>query len=291
MAVDVQGKVPDLAIPLTRVGVRNIAFPVTIKRGGREIFLSASTDIYIDIPHERKGADLSAMIDTTSHLVLKNAIFPGIENLTQQMARNILEELGYARHCEVTMSADYFVSVPMKQGRSLTKVILLGRTILSKHGEERDFIGIRAVGMNACPCTMEKERDRLKSIYTDLKAAIDQLPAITHNQRNTVEILIQKGGKVSIDAEKLVSVAQSVIGVPVTMGSESENEADLILRQHLNPMFVEDVVREIASRIKKEFSHLDGETLLSITSESEESVHPHNAFAEFNGKLKDITQE
>jgi GTP cyclohydrolase-4 len=43
---------------------------------------------------------------------------------------------------------------------------------------------------------------------------------------------------------------------------------------------VEDVVRDILSNILKKYGNLPDDTLLVVRSESEESIHKHNAYAE-----------
>ena len=49
---------------------------------------------------------------------------------------------------------------------------------------------------------------------------------------------------------------------------------------HENPMFVEDIVREILGRILEMYSNLPDETMVIVRSESLESIHKHNAYAE-----------
>ncbi|MCL4452336.1 MAG: GTP cyclohydrolase MptA [Candidatus Thermoplasmatota archaeon] len=288
MVSDVQGRKPDSTLPLARVGVKGLKFPAIIRRGNREIVLSATAEIFVDVPGDRKGADLSEITRSVSSLVLKNRDFEGIENITSQVCALVLDKLSYVTRCECTMQADYFVKSGSSDDFSLNVSTLIGETKITRSGEEQDFIGIIVQGINACPCTMEKERRLLKEKFPEFSGAIDALPIITHNQRNRVMIKVQNTKRKQVDADSLIAIAQSVIGQPVSIGVKGENDADLILRQHLKPMFVEDVVREIAKKLKEDIPAIDPESTVIIRSESEESVHPHNAFAEFSGKFKDI---
>ncbi|MGC8515116.1 MAG: GTP cyclohydrolase MptA [Thermoplasmata archaeon] len=288
MGSDVQGRKPDSTLPLSRVGVKGLKFPVIIRRGSREIFLSAMAEVFVDVPGDRKGADLSEITSSVSSLVLKNRDFEGIENLTAQVCRLVLDKLPYVKNCECSMQADYFVKSGSLNDSTLNVSTLIGETKISRKGEEQDFVGISVQGINACPCTMEKERSILKEKFPEFSSAVDSLPIITHNQRNRVMIKVQNTKSKQVDADSLVSIAQSVIGQPASIGAKSESDADLILRQHMRPMFVEDVVREIAKKLKSDLPGIDPEARIVISSESEESVHPHNAFAEFSGKFKEI---
>ncbi len=288
MGSDVQGRKPDSSLPLSRVGVKGLKFPVIIRRGSREILLSATAEVFVDVPGDRKGADLSEITGSVSSLVLKKREFEGIENITAQICRQVLERLPYVKTCECRMQADYFVKSGSLNDSTLNLSTLIGETTISRDQEEQDFIGISVQGINACPCTMEKERTILKERFPEFSLAVDSLPIITHNQRNRVMIKVQNMKRKQVDADSLVAIAQAVIGQPVSIGAKSESDADLILRQHMKPMFVEDVVREIAMKLKGDLPDIDPEARIIIRSESEESVHPHNAFAEFSGKFKEL---
>lgn len=288
MNSSVQDRKPDTFLPLSRVGVKGLKFPVTIKRENREIFLSATAEVFVDVPAERKGADLSEINKAVSTVVLKGRDFEGIENITAEICSSIMDRLPYVGKCECRMEADYFVKSTVTGGTALSNSSIIGETRLFRNAQELDFIGISVQGINACPCTMEKERTILKEKYPEYSAAIETLPMITHNQRNHVLIMVQKTRNRFVDADTLLKVAEEVVGRPASIGTGSENDADLILRQHLNPMFVEDVVREVARKLKTVLSDLDPETMILVQSESEESVHAHNAFAEFSGKFKEI---
>jgi GTP cyclohydrolase-4 len=54
----------------------------------------------------------------------------------------------------------------------------------------------------------------------------------------------------------------------------------VVLQAHQRPKFVEDVVRTMLSRALDRFTDLPDEVLITVRSESEESIHKHNAFAE-----------
>ncbi len=43
---------------------------------------------------------------------------------------------------------------------------------------------------------------------------------------------------------------------------------------------MEDVVREILTRILEKYTELPDDVVVTVRSESEESIHKHNAFAE-----------
>ncbi len=54
----------------------------------------------------------------------------------------------------------------------------------------------------------------------------------------------------------------------------------MVLKAHKNPKFVEDVVRDMLSDILNKHKDLPNDVIVIARSESEESIHKHNAFAE-----------
>ena len=54
----------------------------------------------------------------------------------------------------------------------------------------------------------------------------------------------------------------------------------VVINAHHNPKFVEDVVRDNLPRILKRYPNLPDDTIVTVRSESEESIHKHNAMAE-----------
>jgi GTP cyclohydrolase-4 len=54
----------------------------------------------------------------------------------------------------------------------------------------------------------------------------------------------------------------------------------VVITAHRNPKFVEDVVRDNLAAILNRYPLLPDDTVVTVRSESEESIHKHNAMAE-----------
>jgi len=67
-----------------------------------------------------------------------------------------------------------------------------------------------------------------------------------------------------------------------------DDEAAVVINAHNNPKFVEDVVRDALKLIVGEFKDLPDDVSLIVMSESEESIHKHNAFAERQTTLGEL---
>ena len=229
------------------------------------------------------------MIDAVTNVVTQNRDFSGVESITSEISNLVMSKVRYATRCECILKADYFTKSFEGDKVSIGSYGLIGKTVTSRNTGEEDYIGVEVTGLNACPCTMDAERKKLISENPEYGDIMNNIPVITHNQRNRVKILVQKISGVEIEADMLIKVASDIIGSPVELGKSLESDVELIYRQHKNPQFVEDVVRNIACSLKQKLQKLNINPQVLITSESEESVHRHNAFAEFTGKLSDIT--
>jgi GTP cyclohydrolase-4 len=91
-----------------------------------------------------------------------------------------------------------------------------------------------------------------------------------------------------IEADDLIDIVEGSISSPTYEILKRDDEAELTINAHMNPRFVEDVVREILNRILEKYGNLPDDVAVAVKSESEESIHKHNAFAERVTSLGDL---
>ena len=66
-------------------------------------------------------------------------------------------------------------------------------------------------------------------------------------------------------------------------------EARLVRTAHLNPLFSEDVVRQMAKNfILSDFPNLEDRCKIKFTIESYESIHPHNVYSELKTTIGEL---
>ena len=105
-------------------------------------------------------------------------------------------------------------------------------------------------------------------------------PNITHNQRNVTTLMMEVPEDFDVEANDLIDIAERSFSSPTFEILKRAEEAQVVIVAHQNPKFVEDVVRGNLSHILKQFTHLPDDTIVTVRSESQESIHKHNAFAE-----------
>lgn len=285
---DVQSSASTHKISIGRVGVKKVRVPLTIRRGDHVNHIVADIESYVDIPASRKGADMSRAVEAINSIAMERKEEISIEKVTLEIAKDTLNRFNYSERSHVSLKTEVFAVASSGSGRkSFVSYRLDSATTLERNGNIIQKIGVEFTGMNACPCAMESARSIISDSHPEGEEFLRKIPVITHNQRNTVRISLETGREISIEAFKLIEVGESVVNGVLLPVLKRRDEGELVVDAHLKPMFVEDIVREIASRLLKEMD-LQDDTLVTISSESDESIHPHNAFAQIESTAGDL---
>ncbi|MCK5547847.1 MAG: GTP cyclohydrolase I FolE2, partial [Thermoplasmata archaeon] len=147
----------------------------------------------------------------------------------------------------------------------------------------RKTVGVEVLGMTTCPCAMETIRNKIPGLAGDANT-----PSITHNQRNRTSLVIDTPEGCDVEADDLIQMVEESISSPTYEILKRDDEAEVTIQAHRNPRFVEDVVREILARLTQKYKHMPDDVIISAKSESEESIHKHNAFAERTTTLGEL---
>lgn len=121
----------------------------------------------------------------------------------------------------------------------------------------RFTLGVEIPVMTLCPCSK----------------AISDYGA--HNQRTFVEVEIESLPQTIVWIEDVVLLVEEEASCPVFSVLKREDEKWATERAYNNPKFVEDLVRDVLLSLSE---HPDV-VHLTVTSESLESIHNHNAYA------------
>ncbi len=275
---DVQSSPSTSNFKLTRVGVTGVKKLVQIKRPDKKTAMSlvVTMDLFVDLPASQKGSHMSRNLELVTEIIDVNLRKPvtDLESFCAQTAKQLLVKHEYATFSEVKAETDYFLERKYPDGKSgLEPYKLVSEARAKKNGEVKKLIGVKVIGMTACPCA----REVIKTIgkYND-----KDIPP-THNQRNITTLMIEvPGDDKTVDANDLIDIAEQSFSSPTYGILKRAEEGKIVYSAHKNPKFVEDVVRDILSFILKKYKNLPDDVMVVVRSESEESIHKHNAFAE-----------
>ena len=255
---DVQGSGDQRGIAIGRVGITAIKYPITIlDRTNKSQHTIADVTLSANLPHHHKGTHMSRFVEVLNrhheHITMAN--FP-------VMLHDVASRLD-ARSAQIHLKFPYFIekTAPVSQASSLMSYECSFFAVAN--GKVQDFIlSVRVPITTLCPCS--------KTI-SDYGA---------HNQRGLAEMQVRsvrnKNGSLRlIWIEELIEIAEQCCSAPVYALLKRPDERSVTMTAYDNPMFVEDVVRELAVRLKAD----QRVAWFRAHVESEESIHNHNAFA------------
>jgi len=265
---------------LTRVGVTGVVKPIRVSRGGEAHRMVGTFDVFVDLPATQRGTHMSRNIEAVNRCIDEHVRkeTASLEDLASGIAHDLLQRHDYAAEAEVHVACDYFreQSTPENHAPTLERYDLFATSLVSREAGERRSIGTTVVGMSACPCAMEGTRTRLAEAGHDVAG----FPTITHNQRNNATLVVETAPGHSVEADALIDIAEASLSAPTFELLKRGDETALVMLAHENPRFVEDVVREMLHRVAEAFPNLPDDTVVTVRSDAEESIHKHNAVAE-----------
>lgn len=247
---DIQNHKDHRNIDIDRVGVKGIRYPITVldKDLGEQQTV-AEINMYVSLPRYYKGTHMSRFVEILNEHDRRISI----QNFTE-----ILEEMKKrlsAESAHMEMTFPYFINkaAPVTGVEGLMEYKCTFKGSLSKRS---DLVVMIYVPISTlCPCSKE---------ISDFGA---------HNQRGEVRLQVRFRKFVWI--EDLIKLVEQSVSSDVYSVLKREDEKLVTEKAYQNPMFVEDVVREIALRLNAD-SNI---TWFAVESENFESIHNHNAYA------------
>ena len=248
---DVQAHPDTRRVPISRVGVQNIRFPIAVKDRQKSAQHTVGTiDMSVDLPHHFKGTHMSRFMEIlNSHdEVISGDALPDI-------LRTMRERLN-ARTAHLRISFPYFMekAAPVTGSAGL---LSYDCAFDASSGPTDDFVlTVKVPVTTLCPCSRE----------ISARGA--------HNQRSMVTVETRFEGELWIeDIVALVDESASCELYPVLKRADEKWVTE---HAYDNPRFVEDLVREITLRLRA----LDQVTWFSVHVVNFESIHEHDAYAQ-----------
>src|SRR5512145_1511493 len=206
-------------IPINKVGVKDISYPVVVMDKNRKFQQTvARINMYVDLPHHFKGTHMSRFVELLNAHREEIAL-DKLETILQEMKK----KLG-ASSAHLEMEFPYFIEkrAPVSKARSLMEYTCSFSAALA---ESFDFVlGIRIPVTSLCPCSKEL------SAYG------------AHNQRSIIAVRVRYSSFIWI--EELVDMMESCGSSPVYSLLKRVDEKFVTEKAYENPKFVEDIVRE-----------------------------------------------
>ena len=247
---DIQNHKDHRNIDIDQVGVKGIRYPISVldKNMGEQQTV-AKINMYVNLPRYYKGTHMSRFVEVLNEHNRRISL----QNFTE-ILEDVKERLNAeSAHMEITFA--YFINktAPVSKSEGLMEYKCTFKGSVN-HGT--DLVTIIHVPIcTLCPCSKE---------ISDFGA---------HNQRG--EVILQVRFKKFIWIEDLIKLVENSASSDVYSVLKREDEKYITEKAYKNPVFVEDIVRNIAQKLNAD-SNI---TWFAVESENFESIHNHNAYA------------
>jgi len=255
---DVQKSSANHEISIDHVGVTNLSYPIVVlDQKDEKQHTVANISMSVDLPHQFKGTHMSRFIE----ILNKHRGEITLKNLPEIL--NELKSTLEAEKAKIEVSFPYFLEKAAPVSKACALMDYQCTFTGEANGSFCDLVlGVAVPVTSLCPCS---------------KAISDKG---AHNQRGyiTIEIrttLNEKGKRHFVWIEELIDVAEKSASAPVYPFLKRDDERYVTNQAYDNPVFVEDMVRNVAAMLK-----LDNRVAwFKVRAENHESIHNHNAFA------------
>jgi GTP cyclohydrolase IB len=248
---DKQSEPDHRELRINKVGVRGLRFPIQVRDKAYAVQNTIATiGMFVDLPKEFKGTHMSRFLEVLN--AHGNIIH--VENI-----RDILHAMQAKFHAATSHLEIEFPYFMVKKAPVTRKESVMDYTArfdaAACHDEIQFLLTVKALVTTLCPCSK----------------AIAAYGA--HNQRGEVTVRIRFRRSVWI--EDLIQIIESSASSELYALLKRQDEKAVTERAYENPVFVEDLVRNVAVKLN---AHPDV-AWYKVEAENHESIHNHNAYA------------
>lgn len=248
---DTQNQRDERRLPIDRVGVKDLRYPIQIRDKDHSLQSTVATvQLTVDLPHHFKGTHMSRFIEVlNSHGPVLHV--DNIRDVLTQLTQRLQSDCAH-----VDFEFPFFLEkkAPVSGAPGLLDYVARFNATLEKG--QMDFIVTTIVPVTTlCPCSK----------------AISARGA--HNQRGEVTLAVRCTKPMWI--EDMIRLVEDSASSELYSLLKRPDEKAVTERAYDNPVFVEDLVRNVASRCEQDANIL----WYKVEAENFESIHNHNAYA------------
>ena len=248
---DVQSGGDHRELRIDKVGVRGLRFPIQIRdKAHTHQNTIATIAMAVDLPKEFKGTHMSRFIEVLN----AHGSVVHVENIVDIL--HAMQRKLHAATAHLEMEFPFFLTKLAPVTGMAGVMDYTARFAATASGKEIDFVLTVIVGVTTlCPCSK----------------AISKHGA--HNQRGNVTVAIRSDKVVWI--EDLIALVEASASSELYSLLKRPDEKAVTERAYENPVFVEDLVRNVALRLNADARV----RWYKVEAENFESIHNHNAYA------------
>jgi GTP cyclohydrolase-4 len=258
--INTQDESPKHQLKLERVGIKNLKTLIKIDRNNKEFRHIPKINIFMDLEEDKKGVHMSRFIESITE-ILEDEVRDNHKSL-EQIGKHILEKLK-VKHSYVSAEIEFESEIPIYELTPVSKkdtieIHDIKVRLRNNNGSWIKVLEVNVIGNTACPHALAVNKKG------------------THIQRAIGDLKIETDFDNDIDLEEMIETVENSFSSRVFTLLKTEDESFVVDKMYGNPLFVEDVCRNMLSIASNKFkkSKIHAECL------SYESIHRHDVFAE-----------
>ena len=262
MVIDTQNEKPKHRIHLKKVGVKNLKTFIITERSGLRHHIIPTIEMTIDLPAELKGIHMSRLVESMTEVISDEfSVYNSIEELQIQILR-ALQELHSFKRGEVWFDFEfgYQSKTPVSKKRTWEVCDVKAATIIEEDKPVIHDVSVKVIGNTVCPHCLANNNG-----YTHIQRACGTLRVI-----GATDDIPTYGSMIEIIENSFSSRTYSILKL--------EDEVHVTKAMHENPLFVEDVCRNMLQGAKDKFA--DKNLEVHAEARSLESIHKHDVIAQ-----------
>ena len=254
---DCQSQSDSRQIGIDKVGVKGLLHPIEVRDKHHEKQDTvARFSLLVDLPKDFKGTHMSRFVEVLN----AHGRLVHVENLPKMLQQ--LQQKLHAQVAHIEVEFPYFMEkeAPVTKAKGLVDYQV--KFDAAAHGREVTFtVTVTIPVTTLCPCSK----------------AISAYGA--HNQRGYVTLSLRSIRPIWI--EDMITLVEESASSEIYSLLKRPDEKAVTERAYDNPVFVEDLVRNVAQRCNR---HPDI-TWYKVEAENMESIHNHSAYAQVEKTL------
>jgi len=297
---DLQNRPDSRGIPLERVGISGVTFPIRVmtkacveqKSMHNVQSTAAKVDLFVGLPEHKKGVNMSRFMETL--LEFSNVSITSANTLPKLVA--LLNEKMKSQDAYVRFEFDYFIDKISPVSKITAPMGYRCAFIAMQQGDKYTFmLEVNVVAASLCPCSREMSLvDNLnyenivwpasddpehaaftKKLFADASIAglSAQVGMGAHNQRSLIRVRTVCDHQDFIWIEDLVALIESQASAPTYPILKRPDEKFATELAYNNAKFTEDIARDIQVALERQANVQEW----SVRVSNEESIHPYNA--------------
>ena len=251
---DVQNLEDTRQVDIQKVGIKHLEMPLIIQRkNNSNQIVCVKARVSVSLPQKYKGTHMSRFVEVLNEWKTKDLLGVDIKGCLEKIIKKLHAESG-----ELEFKFKYFID-KVAPVSGLTSPMSYECTFEGKLDKDqyKFILGVVVPVTTLCPCSKEISENG------------------AHNQRAYVSVKVSYDESDHIWLEDLVDLVESCSSCPVYPLLKRMDEKFVTEKAWDNPKFVEDVLRDVVVKLRKN----PVINSFEVECEAFESIHNHSAWA------------